>query len=291
MRNLKRKAAIKTRAIAVALAIMGLTADAASAQQADLLDYPGTALRGFLSAEFTRPLDDCRRICLERSGCTGFDHSSTTNVCRIFAGIDSAEPQAGSTSGTRNRIPGYTDPQNGTSWQYARFSRVDLWGGDLVPKGLEMFDAQSCERACEGEASCRAFTFNHARNRCFLKTGYSFVQAFSDGTSGLFYETRFSDRPISLDVEWELYLESDLSGVNLVELRTGSYLQCLNECKPDLQCGGFTYVHAPKPERCLLKYGSDLRPVRNSSSHRMTSARKAAGSLNPDFVRQALPKE
>ncbi|MBB4189304.1 hypothetical protein GGE07_005986 [Sinorhizobium terangae] len=82
----------------------------ASAQQ--LLEYPETVLSGDLSAELPNPLERCRRLCYERSGCAGFDHASATNTCRMFTSVTSARLSRGSFASTRQAVSGYHAPVN-----------------------------------------------------------------------------------------------------------------------------------------------------------------------------------
>lgn len=78
-----------------------------------LLRYPGTSLGGLTSAETPKSLDDCRKLCIERQGCVGFEHQTSTNQCRLFAAIGSAHPDSASNAETRNPIAGYRPPTRG----------------------------------------------------------------------------------------------------------------------------------------------------------------------------------
>lgn len=285
-----RRGRARAAGIAFALLFLSLTgsgiAPRVSAQgQSDFLDYPGTALSGSPSAEFRRPLDDCRKICQERSGCAGFDHSSATNICHLFAGINSAQADTLSTAGTRQRIPGYHDPANAESWYYASYSGVDLWGGDLVPKGMAARDAENCRAICDSQNSCRAFTYNLEANRCFLKSGFEFVQSYSLGRSGLYFKATPAAPPPSLTVGWELFTTSGFIGDGTPSSAV-SYQECMQQCDSDGRCGGFTWTIA-RPNRCYLVYGSNLYPVRRKG---MTSARKNSRTVMPDFVRPVSPR-
>ncbi|ESX72294.1 PAN domain-containing protein [Mesorhizobium sp. C416B] len=259
---------------------------AAQASGGELLEYPETALRGTPSAEFRRPLDDCRKICLERSGCAGFDHSSSTNLCRLFPAVASAQPDPLSTGGTRQRIPGYHDPANAESWYYASFSGVDLWGGDLVSKGIDAPNAESCSALCDSRTSCRAFTYNQEVNRCFLKSGFDFVQSYPLGRSGLYFKAKPSAPPPTLTADWELFTLSGFIG-NGMESPAISYQECMGQCHSDGGCGGFTWVTV-RPNRCFLVQGTNLYPVRRKG---MTSARKNSRTVTPDFVHPVAPRD
>lgn len=267
----------------------------AIAQNDAFLEYPETALIGTLSAEFRRPLDGCRKVCSERTGCIGYDHSA--GMCRMFSGIDAGRRDSGSTAATRTRIPGYPDPANAqpepvVSWYYAQFTGVDLWGGDLSSNALVMYDVESCERACSQSSSCSAFTLNQARNRCLLKHGFDFVQSFSGGTSGVFFKAHSSQANVHLNPIWELFLDADLRGNDLAEVRASSYLDCLNRCDQNGRCTGFTWVTYTNPDRCYLKRGSGLQPSYTSNSAKgMASARKNPRQVSPDFVRPISPRD
>ncbi|MCS4089343.1 PAN domain-containing protein [Rhizobium sp. BK176] len=75
-----------------------------------LLKYPETAIAGFETATIKLPPEECQSICLERSGCAAFDHSSRDNVCRLFFSVSSGQPTTGSTAGSREPIIGYRTP-------------------------------------------------------------------------------------------------------------------------------------------------------------------------------------
>lgn len=279
--------------LSFSLAMPGI-APMASAQESggEFLDYPETALRGSPSAEFRRPLDDCRKICLERSGCAGFDHSSVTNLCRLFPAVASAQSDPLSTGGTRQKIPGYHDPANSESWYYASFSGVDFWGGDLVEKGLDAPDAGRCSAMCDGQTSCRAFSYNREQNRCFLKSGFDFVQSFSGGSSGLYFKAKPSQSHKTLNAKWELFLMSDFMGNDLNEAPAYSYKECMQQCGADDQCSGFTWVYYTNPDHCYLKSGTNLYPVQSSAARRgVTSARKNSRTVSPDFVRPVTSRD
>lgn len=88
------------------------TREAVAGSQPAFLEYPDTILSGEVSAELTKPLDRCRRICDERSGCVGFDHTAATNTCRMFASVTSARESRGLFASTRRAITGYRPPAN-----------------------------------------------------------------------------------------------------------------------------------------------------------------------------------
>lgn len=271
------------------------------AQQADpaILEYPQTMLKGIVSAEVARSAGECRGLCEARSGCAGFDHSSTTNMCRLFAAVDSAQQDLSLLAGTRNRIQRYRDPANlpppppppdQEAWHYAQFSGVDLFGRDLVTGGIKIGDWATCARQCESNNACRAFSFNEARDRCFLKSGYEFVQAFEQGVSGLYFKARPSAARVELNAEWDLLLMSDLPGNDLGDPLAQGEVQCMQTCEANERCGGYTWVISGNARRCFLKQVTKLTP-RPVSQKTMFSARKINRDMAPDFIRPVTPRD
>lgn len=292
-RGLSRRA---TTVVLVLASVAGFSAGAmAQTAQPTILEYPQTALKGFVSAEFRRGPIDCQRICEQRSGCAGFDYSSTTNMCRLFAAVQSGQGDPSFLAGTRSKIPGYRDPVNlapppeQEQWYYAHFSNVDLFGGDMIEKGIEMRDGSLCQRKCEQDTSCRAFTFNSEQDRCFLKSGYQFVQSVNGVESGLYFHAKPSESRVNLTAEWQLFLKSDLPGNDLIESTARSYPQCLRDCENNNSCGGFTWVYFTRQDHCYLKYGTSLYPSRNDKG--VVSARKFNQEIMPDFIRPVSSRD
>jgi hypothetical protein len=272
----------------------------AQAQQAEptILDYPQTMLKGFLTAEFKRDAEGCRDICLQRSGCAGFDHSNA-GMCRIYAAVASGEANYSYEAGTRSRIPGYKEPANiptrsreppveQSAWLYAQFSNVDLYGGDLIPKGIEVHDVSMCASACDGNRACLAFTYNAEQNRCFLKNGHQFVQGVRGVTSGINFKAKPSEARMDLNAEWDLFLMSDLPGNDMGEYPASSYEQCMRQCEGSAMCGGFTWVYSGT-DHCYLKSGTNLFPVRARKG--MVSASKINRNVFPDFIRPTASRD
>ena len=271
------------------------------AQQSDpaVLDYPQTMLKGFVTAEFHRDATGCRNVCEQRSGCVGFDHS-TTNICRTFAAVASGQANPSFSAGTRSRIPGYdrepsnlptrelTPPVEQEIWHFAKFSNVDFYGGDIIPKGIEVGNLEICKQACDSDRLCNSFTFNAEQNRCFLKNGHEFVQGASGVTSGIYFKAKPSEARLQLNAEWDLFLMSDLPGHDIGEYRANSYQQCMAQCEELAFCGGFTWVYSGT-DHCYLKSGPGLRPVRARKG--MVSASKSTRTVYPDFIETTASRD
>lgn len=81
------------------------------AQSTELLfKYPHTSLKGTASAKINIQLEPCRKVCSDRSGCAGFDYSSSDHICRLFSAVGGAEESSLRTAGTRSPVEGYRLP-------------------------------------------------------------------------------------------------------------------------------------------------------------------------------------
>lgn len=125
-----------------------LMASAANAQStpantpAELFNYPDTALRGISSAEVSRSLEECRKLCMARSGCAGFDHllKDKAPICRLFASVSGARDAQGSAAETRSLIGGYKQPTNPPlEDRLAELKRTDTHGEELYKLAMEAF--------------------------------------------------------------------------------------------------------------------------------------------------------
>ncbi|MFB9984764.1 PAN domain-containing protein [Mesorhizobium kowhaii] len=78
----------------------------------EFFDYTQTHLNGSVSATVSVPLESCRNLCVARSGCIGFDHSSSEGLCRLFASVGGASQNQQYIAGTRSLVTGYHPPAN-----------------------------------------------------------------------------------------------------------------------------------------------------------------------------------
>lgn len=74
--------------------------------------YPQTLLHGTVSATVSVPLVSCKEFCSARSGCLGFDYSSSDQICRLFASVGGASQNQQYIAGTRSLVTGYLPPAN-----------------------------------------------------------------------------------------------------------------------------------------------------------------------------------
>lgn len=99
-------------AVLLAFGVGSGAAQEASTQQ-PLYLYPDASLSGVVTAQLSKSAEECRSICSSRSGCMGFDHVASDNICRLFVSISSAkEAKSGMIAGSRVLIVGFRNPVN-----------------------------------------------------------------------------------------------------------------------------------------------------------------------------------
>jgi hypothetical protein len=126
-----------------AATLLALTIGVAGAQEspttAELYAYPDTVLSGIVSAQFSKPLEECQKLCAVRSGCLGFDHSSK-GECRLFASIGGARSDTGSAAATRSLLSNYRDPTNPPlAARLEKLRGTDTHGDELFALSKEAF--------------------------------------------------------------------------------------------------------------------------------------------------------
>lgn len=131
-----------------------------------------------------------------------------------------------------------------------RLRYVDLYGFDYAR--LDNMSLDACERRCEAEPRCQAFTFNKQHSVCFLK---------SDARIGLRHPSAFSG--YSRTIESRIYL-SNLAVLNDTDLEGGDYYsfrgtfgECFIACSEEQACQAFSWVS--RNNSCWLKSGYTVR--------------------------------
>lgn len=219
--------------------------------------YPGATLSGLITAQVTTPEDRCRKICTERSGCAGFDFSSSTGQCRIFGGIAGARDDSSSTAATRYPVAGYrlpssdfeeSEPDEVPSDEVARnfltYLNYDVFGFDLGDSPATSM--AQCESLCRQSRECRAYTFNEWNQKCFLKSGSSDLRLEPRARTGVLTSDRqpsFRDAQVVM----EYYRGYTITGSQIGGARsTTSRDSCESMCWNSEQCIAFSFLRGQK---------------------------------------------
>lgn len=255
-------ALLKTARLVVAAVLTVISAPMLFAQQTgpqgELIDYQGTVLNGLTTAQVLMTLEQCQKLCTDRSGCAGFDHSSSTNQCRLFAGIASAREDTQFTAGTRYPIGGYREPpptEEASPRTFEHYANYDLFGFDL-DQGSATSISQ-CEDLCRGNDECQAFTFNEWNQKCFLKSGTAELRLEPRATTGVLSGTAHPGFR-NASVVMEYYHDYVISGSQIGNPRVASSReQCEGICWGRDQCIAFSFSR--RQRECRLFDHADNR--------------------------------
>ncbi|HEY7617418.1 MAG TPA: PAN domain-containing protein [Terriglobales bacterium] len=114
-------------------------------------------------------LEDCERRCAGESACNAFTYNELQGACFLkLSASPTIKFYAFATTGVRlspSLMPEGTAP--GTGAPMVMLSQADSPGGDY--SRMDQSSLEDCQRSCEKNEECNAFTYNHAHATCFLK--------------------------------------------------------------------------------------------------------------------------
>jgi hypothetical protein len=111
-----------------------------------------------------------------------------------------------------------------------------------------------CERACEVDGRCRAYTFNRRHAVCFLKDDAAILLRNADAVGG--YRSALAGEVFRSS--FTVTANADSPGGDYARLRDVGFLGCYLECEMDPVCRAFAYISARRD--CWLK--DRLGPLR-----------------------------
>lgn len=265
--------AIATGFVITAVAAIMVNFTAIAQSNPDLFNYPQTKLSGLVSAEINVSENSCRQICTSRSGCAGYDHSTSSSVCRIFANVGGASGNTQYVAGTRMLIAGYGPPSNPAAppppppppsvveppavqpppvqEEQLVFNRYR--SQDLTRRASRTYGAQSidqCEGMCQTAKSwCRAYTFDDWNQKCYLKEGAGDLLLNARVISGV---SRDLGAPSAsgAPIYFEYFNNKAFPGNGDREINVRNRNDCESACRTSGQCMAFSFTQSRS--RCLL---------------------------------------
>lgn len=124
-------------------------------------------------------------------------------------------------------------------------SGYDAIGFDYAT--LKDVSYRACKSACEGDAQCKAITYNAKHRFCFLKDNVVALIRNSDALAA-YSSSKAADIIMS---RFTSFSGVDVPGGDYKRIRQTSYLECFLSCIDDSVCRAFAYV--PKKKECWLK--------------------------------------
>jgi len=137
-------------------------------------------------------------------------------------------------------------------YNFKFYSDTDAPGYDY--QGFTPPTLASCQNRCREENQCRAFTYNHAKQVCFLKSARGSPISHRGATTGIKIGTnRFSLRE-----------NSDVPGNDYDSFVPPTLGACKGLCEKEPNCEAFTY-NEPK-QVCFLKNKRDIPLARHAGA-------------------------
>ena len=128
-------------------------------------------------------LQQCNAMCIDRGECSGFTYNTFASVCFLKSGIGNPIAFAGAISGFKPNA--HQQPLQVSSMRLMQ--NVDLPNSDPSSDYamLRQVTLNICQARCEEDSQCVAFTYNHSRNACILKSQVNRRIQFFGATSGI----------------------------------------------------------------------------------------------------------
>jgi uncharacterized caspase-like protein len=120
------------------------------------------------------------------------------------------------------------------------FFGADADGFDY--RSFKSGDFEACKTACEGDAECKAVTYNRAKSICMLKSGADLV--IGNATADAAVVDALADQVRRTSIE--VMLRTDISGSDYRDQQGISFIECLLACEGDQVCRSFSYIRAKK---------------------------------------------
>ena len=154
----------------------------------------------------------CRSNCNANSQCNSYQHTTSTNTCKLLRDAGDWVPDSNSTSGlsTVNRFETNVDRPG---FDYANY---------ISPS------RNACSLDCSDDSRCAAFTYVTATSRCFLKEYLGLGVAASGIVSG----TKRG---------FEFYTDRAGSDISDFDVMPGDVRMCQTACSNNASCFSYTF--------------------------------------------------
>ena len=148
-----------------------------------------------------------------------------------------ARPSPAPVNGWAAEATAISAPATGGTQALVRYVNRDVDGADYRVLGNSRLD--DCERQCQSDSQCQAFTFNTWENVCFLKSSANVLRVEPRGISGVraIADVRSAVRPPLI----ERIPSKQFPGSPYRLTFQKNFDSCSWQCTADEQCLGFNY--------------------------------------------------
>ena len=158
-------------------------------------------------------------------------------------------------------------PARASESRFVFVPQADSPGNDYLR--LDQSSLEECQRKCDEQSACNAFTYNQRQGVCFLKraasrvtkfyafavTGIKLAPSKESTTAG----ANLSAGSADAGSPFFLFSQTDSPGNDYSRIDRSSYETCRDRCEADDECNAFTYNHAHSV--CFLKSAPNQRPT------------------------------
>jgi hypothetical protein len=184
----------------------------------------------------------CEKACVDEGRCVALEYSKVTLDCSLF---DLAPKPLSNALGTTDialktsseTITVAPRPRSVLDGSFVTYDNYDLYGGDL--RSLNV-DRKTCASACEGDPSCKAYSYDKWKGYCYLKsTLVSLVlnPASLSGVRGSLGEPGTSE----LKIRMERSQARKFFGGDFLFTTKSTLESCEIKCQQDERCVGLTF--------------------------------------------------
>jgi hypothetical protein len=197
----------------------------------------------------TGDLDACKAACGRDSRCRAYTYLPSKQECYLKDRVNAAQRSRDGVTGVKQSGDG------GSIGDLTEESGYDRRGNDYT--SFRARDLNDCQRACNRESRCRAYTFDTRSADCYLKDRVNkgerngvMVTGYKTGSDG-----GGTPRPPYPGGGGSGFLTEepgrDRKGNDYDSFRSRSLDDCKQECRRDSRCQAYTFIRSSR--ECFLK--------------------------------------
>lgn len=234
------------------------------------VDRNGDDYRSFRAND----LAQCKAACEQESRCRAYTFTVGENVCYLKQGFGNSQRRGGRVSGVKTQgapaPPAAAAPPSGPL--------SEDWGYDRPGNDYRQFQTPTlagCKSACRDEGKCRAYSFNHRSDTCYLKQGASERQAshlYASGTKDPGNRSPAATQPTTEE-------GFDYAGNDYNSFQAERLEDCRSACQQEERCRAYSFNH--RSGDCYLKEATGDRQANRNFIAGTKDPRQAPASPPP----------
>jgi hypothetical protein len=196
--------------------------------------------------------ENCEKACADENRCVAIEYSKVTLECSLFDTANNPLPHSGETTDIALKPPSETGqppprPIAVREGSFVMYDNYDPYGGDL--RSMKNVDRKTCMSACEGDPSCKAYSYDKWRGNCYLKD--KLVPLVLDPAAQSGVRASIGEPTLSgLKMRTERTQARRFSGIQYLSKQKSTLDSCESRCQQEQRCLGLTFVKGD--DVCIL---------------------------------------